>query len=242
LSRESKCDAVDVPMEARVGGVAMDLSGYAVAPLREGDLTRCRGSGNGLTPILLTAGDGSLVSFKRLEHEHALEDPGGKPLDRLLHRALTISEVLQIAIASARALAHVHERGLVHKDVKPRKRPHPQAPEVIAGTLAYMAPEQTGGMNRSVDSRTPNLDEARSAVESIIKSGHRAGEITRRVRTLLDKTDANKAPLQINNVNDAIACSSTNSPAGGCCCAWSSRPICLGSTMIGASCSKLSSI
>jgi serine/threonine protein kinase len=98
------------------------------------------------TPILLvTAGDASLASFKRLEHEYALkaeldsawaawpvglsshndrmtlalEDPAGEPLDRLLGRPLALSEFLHIAIAFARALFRVHERGLVHKDIKP---------------------------------------------------------------------------------------------------------------------------
>jgi PAS domain S-box-containing protein len=36
----------------------------------------------------------------------------------------------------------------------PRERPAPAPPETIAGTLAYMAPEQTGRMNRSIDSRS----------------------------------------------------------------------------------------
>jgi serine/threonine protein kinase len=36
----------------------------------------------------------------------------------------------------------------------PRQRPSPDLPEMIAGTLAYMAPEQTGRMNRSVDARS----------------------------------------------------------------------------------------
>jgi len=36
----------------------------------------------------------------------------------------------------------------------PRERQPPDPPEVIAGTLAYMAPEQTGRMNRSIDSRS----------------------------------------------------------------------------------------
>src|SRR3954462_15573116 len=36
----------------------------------------------------------------------------------------------------------------------PRERQAPGPPEFIAGTLAYMAPEQTGRMNRSVDSRS----------------------------------------------------------------------------------------
>src|SRR5205807_9787667 len=36
----------------------------------------------------------------------------------------------------------------------PRERQAAEPPEVIAGTLAYMAPEQTGRMNRSIDSRS----------------------------------------------------------------------------------------
>jgi predicted ATPase/signal transduction histidine kinase len=188
-----------------LGGFVVELSDYAVAPLREGDITRRRGSGNGLMPILLvTVRDASLAAFNRLEHEYSLkdqldsawaarpvslmrhedritlvlEDPGGEPLDRLLEKTWTLSEALEIAISFARALVRVHERGLVHKDIRPanalvdvrsgdvwltgfgiasrvpRERPNLEPPEVIAGTLAYMAPEQTGRMNRSVDSRS----------------------------------------------------------------------------------------
>ena len=36
----------------------------------------------------------------------------------------------------------------------PRERQAPAPPEFIAGTLAYMAPEQTGRMNRSIDPRS----------------------------------------------------------------------------------------
>jgi serine/threonine protein kinase len=36
----------------------------------------------------------------------------------------------------------------------PRERQAPKLPEMIAGTLAYMAPEQTGRMNRSIDARS----------------------------------------------------------------------------------------
>jgi hypothetical protein len=36
----------------------------------------------------------------------------------------------------------------------PRERQAPEPPEFIAGTLPYMAPEQTGRMNRSIDSRS----------------------------------------------------------------------------------------
>ena len=39
----------------------------------------------------------------------------------------------------------------------PRERQAPAPPEIIAGTLAYMSPEQTGRMNRSMDTRRSDL-------------------------------------------------------------------------------------
>ena len=57
-----------------------------------------------------------------------------------------------------------------------------------------------------LDRETPNLDEARRSVEWIIKDGNRAGEVIRRVRALVNKTDTQKAPLDINDVvNEVIA-------------------------------------
>ena len=57
-----------------------------------------------------------------------------------------------------------------------------------------------------LDRETPNLDAARRSVEWIIKDGNRAADVIRRVRELLKKSDAQKAPLDINDVvNDVIA-------------------------------------
>src|SRR5258708_5566326 len=48
-----------------------------------------------------------------------LEDPGGAPVDRLLGRPLKVSEFLRISIPLVGALRRVHERGIIHKDIKP---------------------------------------------------------------------------------------------------------------------------
>jgi PAS domain S-box-containing protein len=106
------------------------------------------------------------------------EDPGGEFLDGLVGEPLAVPEFLRLAIGIVAAVGHLHGRGLIHQDIKPanllvnastgeawltgfgltsglpRHRPSLEPHPLMAGTLAYMAPEQTGRMNRSIDFRS----------------------------------------------------------------------------------------
>jgi serine/threonine protein kinase len=108
-----------------------------------------------------------------------LEDFGGSSLDQLLtNQTLPVTEVLRIAIVLIDALDYLHRHSIIHKDIKPgniiinsttgevkltdfsissRLQQENQSvsnPSELAGTLAYLSPEQTGRMNRSVDYRS----------------------------------------------------------------------------------------
>jgi len=48
-----------------------------------------------------------------------LEDPGGEPLARLLGQPMGMGKFLRIATGLSAALRQLHERGLIHKDIKP---------------------------------------------------------------------------------------------------------------------------
>jgi len=121
-------------------------------------------------PVDLTQDEGRTVLL--------LEDPGGEPLDELVGTPMELGLFLRLAVSLSTAVRELHGRGLIHKDLKPanvmiepstgqvwlmgfgiasrlpRERPSAEPPEFMAGTLPYMAPEQTGRMNRSIDSRS----------------------------------------------------------------------------------------
>ncbi|MDZ7958594.1 MAG: AAA family ATPase [Aulosira sp. DedQUE10] len=93
-------------------------------------------------------------------------------------RQLSLTEFLTIAIQLASTLTQLHQAKIIHKDIKPdnivinpetgqvkiidfsiasrleKENQSISNPNLLEGTLAYMSPEQTGRMNRSLDYRT----------------------------------------------------------------------------------------
>ena len=108
-----------------------------------------------------------------------VEDFGGESLKIWMQqRNFTMEKFLQIAIATTEALGQIHRANIIHKDINPsnivykpeteqlkiidfgistqlsRETPILKNPGVLEGTLAYISPEQTGRMNRTLDYRT----------------------------------------------------------------------------------------
>ncbi|EDN71807.1 Serine/threonine protein kinase [Beggiatoa sp. SS] len=108
-----------------------------------------------------------------------LEDFGGESLKQLMaNRPLTVKEFLPLAIQIADSLGNIHAANIIHKDINPsnlvwepvskqlkiidfgiasrlpRENHTLKSPEQLEGTLAYLSPEQTGRINRSMDYRT----------------------------------------------------------------------------------------
>ncbi|MBD2336596.1 AAA family ATPase [Calothrix sp. FACHB-156] len=108
-----------------------------------------------------------------------MADWGGISLETYLQRQpLDLAETLGIFIQLADILHELHQHRVIHKDIKPANiLIHPESqqvklidfsiasvlpketqeiqnPNTLEGTLAYLAPEQTGRMNRGIDYRS----------------------------------------------------------------------------------------
>jgi len=112
------------------------------------------------------------------------EDFGGESLRYLLDQNqsknpyFTLKQFLEIAIKITEILGEIHQHNIIHKDLNPSNIVfNPQTkelkiidfgistqfyrenisfnfPNLLEGTLAYISPEQTGRINRSIDYRT----------------------------------------------------------------------------------------
>ncbi|MDF0554850.1 AAA family ATPase [Kamptonema sp. UHCC 0994] len=108
----------------------------------------------------------------------SIEDFGGESLKiwRQNNRFI-LEEFLKIAIATTETLGQIHAANIIHKDINPsnivynpeteqlkiidfgissqltRETPTLKNPNILEGTLAYISPEQTGRMNRTLDYR-----------------------------------------------------------------------------------------
>ncbi len=129
-----------------------------------------------------------------------LADDRGVPLSELLPgRPLSLAALLRLARSLVHTLAALHRRGLAHLDINPsnilvagaEQRPvlidfnlagtaaesgaGTTPPADLAGTLAYMAPEQTGRSGRGVDHRADLYALGATLYEAA--TGHRPFEI-----------------------------------------------------------------
>ncbi|MBW4617354.1 MAG: AAA family ATPase [Desmonostoc vinosum HA7617-LM4] len=120
------------------------------------------------------------LSLESIGSSYALimENDGGISLEKYAQQqSLELKEVLAIAIQIADILHNLSQHRVVHKDIKPanilihpeskqiklidfsiasllpKETPEIQNPNILEGTLAYLAPEQTGRMNRGIDYR-----------------------------------------------------------------------------------------
>jgi serine/threonine protein kinase len=148
-----------------------DGSGSVVAkePLGAGARERLRHETAILERLAGVTGVPRLTTALSMPGALVVEDCGGaRP-----KLPLEVPELLTLGIGLADVVAAVHRRGVVHKDINPAnildrgpvlidfdlattfadERPSFTHQSEIAGTLAYLAPEQTGRMGRPVDQR-----------------------------------------------------------------------------------------
>ncbi|WP_144863316.1 AAA family ATPase [Hyella patelloides] len=127
--------------------------------------------------------DGTIAAYGLETYQRTLviilEDFGAISLKKWIDgKPLRLQEFFPIAIQIVENLAKIHAANIIHKDINPanivfntttrqikiidfgiatalkQENPSLKSPNILEGTLAYISPEQTGRMNRSLDYRT----------------------------------------------------------------------------------------
>lgn len=123
-----------------------------------------------------------VFSFEKKEEYYAIimENINLPTLAEILEQReqIGIEDFLKLAISITKALGHIHQNDIIHKDLNPsnimidypkkqikiidfslstelpKEHVKVTSTNFIEGTLAYLSPEQTGRMNRGIDYRT----------------------------------------------------------------------------------------
>ncbi|WP_414569890.1 AAA family ATPase [Nostoc sp. CCY 9925] len=134
-----------------------------------------------ITRSLSLAGVIEAYDFQQYQNTFVLilEDFGGESLTKIITtKKFTLTQFLKLAIQITQTLCEIHSANIIHKDINPsnivfnsetqqlkiidfgistalpRETLTIKNPTVLEGTLAYISPEQTARMNRSLDYRT----------------------------------------------------------------------------------------